>query len=211
MAHAEQIALALFADVGHQQQPAARIPAAWPTPSRRARSASRAASPAPLSETPGPRNRPSASTEISSLLRGASTVSRCAVSATYGGSPNAASTLPARSMEASHPEDAELLQKPRGALLLQKGGRRHAAKLQVDLVDPLLLAREKLQAFADARWSASSLRLIPVEAVLAAMLPASVAAGDPAGPAITAAQASSNSSRSPDRRGLGRRGNSQAS
>ena len=46
--------------------------------------ASSAARPAPLSETPGPCNRPSGSMEISSLLRGARTVSRCAVSATYG-------------------------------------------------------------------------------------------------------------------------------
>ena len=44
--------------------------------------ASRAARPAPLSATPGPRKRPSASTEISSFPRGAITVSRCAVSAT---------------------------------------------------------------------------------------------------------------------------------
>src|SRR5450432_2386929 len=44
--------------------------------------ASRAARPAPLSETPGPRKRPSGSTPISSLHRGASTVSRCAVRAT---------------------------------------------------------------------------------------------------------------------------------
>jgi hypothetical protein len=46
---------------------------------------------------------------------------------------------------------AELLQEPGGALLLQKRGRRHAAKLQVRLVDPLLLAREPLQALAVER------------------------------------------------------------
>ena len=42
----------------------------------------------------------------------------------------------------------ELLQKPGRALLFQKGGRRHAAKLQVDFVHPLLLARKPLQALA---------------------------------------------------------------
>src|ERR1035441_355832 len=49
------------------------------------------------------------------------------------------------------PKGPELLQKPAGAFLLQEGRRGDAAKLQVDLVDPLLLAREKLQAFADSR------------------------------------------------------------
>ena len=57
-------------------------------------------------------------------------------------------TLPARSMEAFQPEAAELLLKPGGALLLEEGGRGDAAELQVDLVDPLFLAREPLQALA---------------------------------------------------------------
>ena len=61
--------------------------------------------------------------------------------------PSVARTLPARSMEASQPRRGTAPE-PRRPLLFQKGGRRHAAELQVDLVDPLLLAGEQLQALA---------------------------------------------------------------
>ena len=68
--------------------------------------ASSAASPAPLSETPGPRRSPSRSIATSSFVRGASTVSRCAVTATSGPpgvASSDASTFPARSMAACQP------------------------------------------------------------------------------------------------------------
>ena len=45
-------------------------------------------------------------------------------------------------------ERLELLLEPCGTLLFEEGGRRHAAELQMDFVDPLLLAREPLQALA---------------------------------------------------------------
>ena len=56
---------------------------------------------------------------------------------------------------------AELFQKPGGALLFQKGGRRNAAELQVDFVDPLLLARETLQALAHAGQFGEFAEIVP--------------------------------------------------
>src|ERR1039458_10679662 len=43
---------------------------------------------------------------------------------------------------------AELFEEPRGALPFQKSERRHAAKLQMGFVDPLLFAREPLETLA---------------------------------------------------------------
>ena len=46
-------------------------------------------------------------------------------------------------------DGAELTRQPRGALLLEKGGRRYPAKLQVNLVHPLFLTRKPLQSLAN--------------------------------------------------------------
>ena len=48
-------------------------------------------------------------------------------------------------------EGAELVEEPRGALLLHEGGRRDAAELEMDLVDPLFLAGEPLETVAHPR------------------------------------------------------------
>ena len=82
MPHAQQVAFALFADIGDQQQ------AAWQFRQVGRRSSRRAPRPAGRPARRRCRRRPGretgrpASTAISSLLRGASTVSRCAVRAT---------------------------------------------------------------------------------------------------------------------------------
>ena len=47
-------------------------------------------------------------------------------------------------------ERAELRRHPLGALLFQKCGRGNAAELQMDVVHPLLLAREPLERLANA-------------------------------------------------------------
>src|ERR1035441_7714293 len=136
--------------------------------------ASKAASPAPLSETPGPWKRPPASTEISPGLRGASTVSRCAVSATYGGTPNAARTLPARSMLASQPYDRNCSRNQAARSCSRKVG---AGTRQSCTWTSLIHCFSRVKNCKHSRtpwWSASSVRFVPVNAVLAAMLPASV-------------------------------------
>src|ERR1022692_1917898 len=57
----------------------------------------------------------------------------------------------ARAIDMAFPSQiAELRQDPLGALLFEESGRGHAAKLQVNVVDPLLLAREPLEALAHA-------------------------------------------------------------
>src|SRR5579872_4665576 len=71
-----------------------------------AASASKAVSPAPLSATPGPASLPSPNSFMSSGLRGARTVSRCAVTAKEPPAVlpgKVATTLPARSRRASQP------------------------------------------------------------------------------------------------------------
>ena len=56
-----------------------------------------------------------------------------------------------RAIHAGMPaEGAKLRGHPFGALLLEERGRGHAAQLKMDIVDPLLLAREPLERLADA-------------------------------------------------------------
>ena len=115
---------------------------AWATASSDAR-------PAPLSETPGPRKAPSAPMEISSLLRGAMTVSRCAVSATYGAVARRWRAHCRRGQWWRSSRIAELCLKPGGAFLLEKRRRRDTAQRQMSLVNPLLFARKPLQTLAN--------------------------------------------------------------
>ena len=106
IAHAAQVALALFADVGDEDQIAEVIGESGNARIARAM-ASSAASPAPLSATPGPCNRPSGATKTLFVfawrehrveVRGESDVRAGAIFRA-----DARSTLPPRSMRAMHP------------------------------------------------------------------------------------------------------------
>ena len=62
-------------------------------------------------------------------------------------------------------EGAELVGEPGGALLLEEGGGGNAAELQVDLVDPLLLAGEPLETLAHAAVFREFAQVHPCECI----------------------------------------------
>ena len=145
IAHAAQVALALLADVGDEHQVAEGIGQIRAKRSISRAMASSAVSPAPLSETPGPCRRPSGPTvnffvlarcEHGIQMRGEGDVGAVAVLHRVG--DDVAGAVDARDAA----QRAELCEHPLGAALLEERRGRDAAKLQVLLVDPLLLAHE---------------------------------------------------------------------
>ena len=167
VAHAGQVAFALFAHVGRQQQAAAGTRAVWRTPFQTRAMASRAARPAPLSATPGPRKRPSASTEISSFPRGRDNGIEVRGKGDVGAVAIGRDHVAGLIDSCIPTQGAELFQEPRGALPSRKvgAGTRQSARWI-----SLIHWRSRVSHWRHsrtARLSASSLRLTPGAAVLA--------------------------------------------
>ena len=150
MSHAEQVALALFAHVGHQQEPAF----GFRQPGRGLKGAGDGQQGGEAGPVVGDPGTVEAAARVQrDILR----MARRQHGIQVGGEGHVRRRAERRQDIAGAIDGgiaavgAELLQEPGGAFLLQKGGSGHAAKLHVDFVDPLLLAGEELQAFADPR------------------------------------------------------------
>ena len=145
--HPQQIALAFFADVGHQQQVRRKIrgPGAI-LPGARHRQQGRQAG-AIIGDARAEKTAIRFHRDIVLVARGDDRVQMRGQSdiraASLGGDH-----VPGAVDGGIPSQGAEAFQEPGGALLFEERGRRHAAKLQVRLIDPLLLAREPLQALA---------------------------------------------------------------
>ena len=150
MPHPQQVALALFADIGHQQQPVPgfRQPCSGLTG---ARDRQQGGKPGAVIGNPGAAEAPVG------VHRDIFFTPRRQHRIQMGRQRHVRRPAESRQHIAGAidgrvaPVGTKLFQKPRCPFLFHKGGRGNPAKLQMNLVDPLLLSREKLQAFADYR------------------------------------------------------------
>ena len=151
VAHAEQVALALLADIGHQQEAeGADSGSVAPFFQTRADGQQGGQSGAVVGDAGSAETAVGIDGDFVLVARREDGVEVRGEGDVRGGSAFDGDDV-AGAIDGGVPaEGAELLEKPGGAFLLEKGGGGHAAELKVLLVDPLLLAGEPLEALADA-------------------------------------------------------------